>query len=187
MAAAPRAHVRPRAGFTLAEVAVTIAIVALALTLVVQSLNRATLTAAHTRNYRLARELALYTLGQLESRSGPFEEDLEEYMEGSYADEGEPNFRWELLLGDETFYEVPEDGSESFDYWAWRDELEADQNGTDEEDEEDQEQPFEKVHIRVLFPQIQEFASELILERWVPWDQIYTDEEQDEQLSGDNS
>ena len=91
-----------RSGFTLAEVAVTIAVVGLALVWMLQALNVAKLTAAQTRNYKLARELAMQTLGQLES--GLFEEDLiDERIDGTSAEEGYPEFAYELVIGDENF------------------------------------------------------------------------------------
>ncbi|HVS19734.1 MAG TPA: prepilin-type N-terminal cleavage/methylation domain-containing protein [Planctomycetota bacterium] len=76
---------RRRVGFTLAEVAVTIAVVGLALVWMLQALNAAKLTAAQTRNLKLSRELALQTLGQLES--GLFEDDLvDDRIDGTYAE-----------------------------------------------------------------------------------------------------
>ena len=54
---------RARAGFTLAEVAVTLVIVAIGPTLVLQGLNTSKMSAAQTHNRKVARELALLTLG----------------------------------------------------------------------------------------------------------------------------
>jgi prepilin-type N-terminal cleavage/methylation domain-containing protein len=159
-----------RRGFTLVEVAVTIVIVGIGLLSLLQGLNEAKLTAAHTRNLKLSRELALYTLGQIEA--GQFQEDIEAGLKGSYAEQGYPDFTYEVIVGDESFSEELEGGA--FDSWAPRDE----DDGTDEEDEE-AEEPFEKVKIRITFPQLHEFKSELVLERWMPWKQVYGEQEED--------
>ena len=63
----PRHKTATRGGFTLAEVAVTIALVGLALVYMLQGLNTAKITAAYTRNIKLSKELALLTLGRIES------------------------------------------------------------------------------------------------------------------------
>lgn len=159
---------RRRAGFTLAEVAITIVIVGIGLVMILQGLNGVKLLAAQTRNYKLARELGLLTLGQVES--GLFQEDVEDGLIGTYAEEGYPDFAFEVGVGDEAFPERREDGG--FDSWAPRD--------SDEEEDEDEEaeEPFEKVRVRVTFPQIQEYSNELVLERWVPWKQVYGESEE---------
>ena len=160
------------AGFTLAEVAVTIVIVGLGLVVLLQGLNTAKMTAAHTRNMKLASEFARETLGQV--ASGLFLEELEpgDYLDGTYADEGYPDFTWEILTGDEAFGD-PEDDRERFDSFAW------DNEDEDEEDEE-VEQAYEKVSVRVLFPTITEFSNEYVLMQWIPWDQVYGSDEDEE-------
>jgi prepilin-type N-terminal cleavage/methylation domain-containing protein len=158
-----------RAGFTLAEVAVTIAVVGLALVWMLQALNAAKVTAAQTRNLKLSRELALLTLGQLES--GLFEEDLDdERMDGSYAEEGYPDFSFELVIGDANFQPPPD--SEAFDNW-----LEERQRAEYDDEDEEAEQPYEKVQIKVVFPKIAELKNELVIERWLPWKQVHPAEE----------
>ena len=47
-------------------------------------------------------------------------------------------------------------------------------------DEEDAEEPYEKVRIRVSFPVLSEYSNQLELERWIPWDQVYGEEEDEE-------
>ena len=162
----------PRAGFTLAEVAVTIVIVGTMLIYLLQGLNGTKLLAAHTRNTKLARELALEKLGQV--GSGEFQEDIESGLVGSFAEEGYPDFSFEVIVGDESFRELdPARGR--FDSWNPPNREEK----TSEEEEAEIQQPFEKVKIRITFPKIQEFQNELILEQWFPWTQVYgkTDEE----------
>lgn len=169
---------RGRAGFTLAEVAVTIAVVGLALVWMLQALNAAKLTAAQTRNLKLSRELALQTLGQLEA--GLFEDDLvDDRIDGTYAEEGYPEFAYELVIGDENFR--PPADSEAFDNWY----EERRQKEYDDEDEE-AEQPYEKVQIKVLFPPIGELKNELILERWLPWRQVHPADEDELPAQGDS-
>ena len=38
---------------------------------------------------------------------------------------------------------------------------------------------YEKVKVQVVFPPLAEFKNELILERWVPWEQVYGPSEED--------
>ncbi|MBK7876572.1 MAG: prepilin-type N-terminal cleavage/methylation domain-containing protein [Planctomycetes bacterium] len=174
-----RSSPRRRGGFTLAEVAVAIVIVGMGLIWILEGLNGAKLTAAHTRNYKLARDLALVTLGQIES--GEFREDISRGLVGTYEEEGYPDFAYEVILGDEAFGEKEE--STTFDSWKPRtraqlEEQQEDAERTDEEREEDK-QPFEKLKIRVTFPKIREYTNDLVLERWVPWDQVYGPDEED--------
>jgi prepilin-type N-terminal cleavage/methylation domain-containing protein len=162
-----RAH--GRSGFTLAEVAVTIVIVGIALVLVLQGLNASKITAAHTRNQKLARELGLFTLGQIES--GLLRDDLETGMAGNYAEEGYAEFTWEVAVGDDALREPDQDGK--FDSWAPT----AAEEDAKEDEDEDAEEPFEKIRVRVMYPKIQEFSNELTLERWIPWTQVYGEAE----------
>lgn len=168
---------RRRDGFTLAEVAVTIVIVGMALVVLMQGLNTAKMTAAHTRNSKLASELARLTVGRVSA--GLFQEDLDsnEYLDGTYADDGYPEFSWEILLGDETFPDAEEDEDEfrdRFDTFAWDDE-------DDDDDDEDADEPYEKVSVRVHFPAMREFENNLTLVQWIPWDQVYGSDEDEEE------
>lgn len=160
---------RGRSGFTLAEVAVTVVIVGMAMVLVLQGLNVAKMTAAHTRNTKLARDLGLYTLGQIES--GLLRDDLESGMSGNYAEEGHPEFSWELAVGDDALRETDPEGRH--DSWA---PTQAEEEAERDEDE-DAEEPFEKIRVRVTSPKIREFSNEVTLERWIPWKQVYGEAE----------
>lgn len=170
-----------RAGFTLAEVAVTLVIVGVAMVLVLQGLNTAKLLAAHTHNKKTARELALVTLGEIES--GLYWEDMDDQLDGSYSEEGYPKFRWTVVFGDEQFPTTLREHGEQ-EGWlpnrgAARDEY-ADER--DDDDDEDAEEPYERVKIRVEFPAFyvyDEEFDEFILERWVPWVQVYGEDEED--------
>jgi prepilin-type N-terminal cleavage/methylation domain-containing protein len=177
-----RRHSGARA-FTLVEVAVAIVIVGMGLVYILQALNVSKLTAAHTRNSKLARDLALQTLGLVES--GVLQEDIARGLTGSYAEEGYPEFNYEVLVGDATFSEQEDDGT--FDSWKPRtraelEQAEEDREKTDEERQEE-EQPYEKVKIRVTYPKIHEFTNELVLERWVPWSQVYGESEEEEEAA----
>lgn len=183
----PRCPLRPgrasltqptRAGFTLAEVAVTLAIVAIGLLYVVQGINIAKLNAAHTRNLKLARDLAVLTLGQIEA--GLYLEDIRNDRLGpySYADEGYPDFEFEVVFGEETFIER-DPYSDSFDSWHY----DRDEYGSDDDEDEEAEEPYEEVEIKVYFPPITGRKSELILKRYMPWDQVYGPDE-DAELDG---
>lgn len=172
-----RRHVsRRRRGFTLAEVAVTIAIVGLALAWMLQTLSSSKMTAAYSRNLKLARELSLYTLGQIES--GLFEEELEnERIEGVYADEGYPDFAFEAVIGDESLSPDPTN-QQSFDNWRHeRDQRDRKRSSaTSDEDEEEVEEPYERIQVRVTFPKLGELKNEYVIERWLPWRQLHPEE-----------
>jgi prepilin-type N-terminal cleavage/methylation domain-containing protein len=164
-----------RAGFTLAEVAITIVIVGIGLVLVLQGLNTAKMTAAQTRNEKLARELGLYTLGQIEA--GLYQEDIEQGLNGNYSDVDPQHgqaFTYEVVVGDESF--VDSDPNAPFDSWKPRTQKQLDDEK--KKDEEDMPEPYEKVKIKVTFPRILEYKNELILERWVPWTQVYGEAEE---------
>ena len=177
----------PRSGFTLAEVAVTIVIVGIGLTLILQGMNTAKMSAVNTHNTKLARDLALETLGEIES--GLYREDLEDsddVLSGSYAERGYPEFYWEIVLGDETFPDL-EGRAESQLHDSWRPdpyEDEADEDKDEDEDDEEAAEPYEKVKIRITFPKLQEYGNTLILEKWMDWEQIYGPIEEEDQNDG---
>jgi hypothetical protein len=133
---------------------------------------------------RLARELALLTLGQIES--GLFEEDLEnERIDGNYSEEGHPDFFFEAVIGDENF-RPDENDQQAFDNWRHEQALkERELSNKQKEEEEEAEQPYEKVQIKVTFPEIQELESEYVLEKWVPWAVIHPPDENDKDAAGD--
>lgn len=173
---------RARAAFTLVEVAVSILIVGIALTLVLQSLNTSKLRAKQTQSLKLARELGSLTMGRI--AAGLYREDLDSYFTGSYSEEGYPEFSYEIVLGENTF---PETGVDEFGprFDNWYDEDE------DEDRDEDAEEPYEKVRIRVTFPRLDyrdavDYSNQHELELWIPWDQVYgEDESEDELLEGE--
>ncbi|NOT31580.1 MAG: type II secretion system protein [Planctomycetes bacterium] len=177
-----------RGGFTLAEVMVTLLIVSIGLLLITQGLTRARFSAAETHHRKLARELALLTLGRLES--GLFWEELDggdgDVLTGTYAEEGYEEFHYELVLGDEEFRERAEpDGRQGSYHDSWEYEREREQRLRREDDDKDEEEQvaeaFEKVRIKVGYPRFGEELneSELVLERWIPWEQVYGSEEDD--------
>ena len=170
-----RLHRRSQAGFTLMEVMVTILIVGMGLVLVLQGLNTAKITAAQTRNEKLARELGMYTLGQIES--GLYMEDIEQGLSGNYSDRGpiEQHFTYEVVVGDETFTDT--DPNAPFDSWKPRTQKQLDDEK--KKDEEQLPEAYEKVKIKITFPKLAEYKNELILERWIPWTQVYGETEED--------
>lgn len=164
----PRRSARARGGFTLAEVAVTIALVGLALAWMLQVLNAAKLNAIQARNLKLARELALLTVGQIQG--GLFADELDDdRIEGSYAEENYPDFSFEAVIGDENFRPDVNDRA-AFDNWRHE---QAQKERERDDDEEESEQPYEKIQVKVVFPKVQDQASEYVLELWVPWEQIH--------------
>jgi type II secretory pathway pseudopilin PulG len=164
---------RARGGFTLAEVAVKILIVGIGLMMVLQGLNTAKITAAQTRNVKLARDLALLTLGRISS--GLEQDEIENGLNGTYADEGYPEFTYDVVVGDESFRET--DPNAPHDSWQKTpdEQTAADKKKTD--DEQDVQQPFEKVKIRITFPKFAQYQNEQIFEEWIPWEQVYGDAE----------
>lgn len=175
-----RSSSNARRGFTLAEVAVTIVIVGIGLVLVLQGLNNAKIAAAQTRNSKLARELALLTLGQIEA--GLYQDDIDVGLQGNYADEGYAVFSYEVVVGDESFRET--DPNAAYDSWR-----PTQQELDDKKKKEDEEvtQPYEKVKIKITFPKYAEYSNELILERWMPWEQVYGVEDADGKKKANSS
>ena len=161
---------RRRGGFTLAEVAVTLVVVGVSLVSVIQVLNIAKLETADTRNHKLANELARLTLGRVEA--GLFQDEFSstEYLDGSFDEEGYPEFTWELLLGDEAFGD-PDDRNDRFDSWA--------EDEDEEVDDEENEEVYEKVKVRVLSPPIRDYNNETILELWILWAQVYGEDDEE--------
>ena len=167
----------PAGGFTLAEAAVTIALVAVTLTVLLQSLEGSKMMAGHTRDQKIARELALGTLSQIEA--GLWQDDLDYTRSGNYSEEGHPRFFFELAIGDETFSDTEDpDPDAPHDNWAYREEQRLEQ----EQDSEDEEatEPYEKVRVKVVFTQYRDLTNELTLERWMPWEQVYGEDEEEE-------
>lgn len=174
-----------RKGFTLAEVAVTVLIVGTMLIYLLQGLNTTKMLAAHTRNTKLARELAVYKLGQI--GSGLYQEDIDRGISGTFSEEGYPEFTYEVVVGDETFLDQPVDDriQRPFDSWAPRDpgtsstRTSTGETNSESDTEEEAEEPFEKVRIRITFPKLKEYKNELTMERWFPWAQVYGPAEED--------
>lgn len=163
-----RLKARARAAFTLVEVAVAILIVGIALTLVLQSLNVAKLRAKQTQNLKLARELGALTMGRVSA--GLYREEIDSYYSGSYSEDGYPDFSFEIVLGDNTFPETNEDDyGPRFDNWYDEEDI--------EDNDEEAREPYEKIRVRVSFPRLSEYSSQLDLERWIPWDQVYGEED----------
>ena len=158
-----------RAGFTLAEVPVTLHIVSIGLLLVTQGLTP-----------------ARFSSGE----SGLFWEELEgggEVLTGTYAEEGYEDFHYELVFGDEDFLERdasdPESGDDRYhDSWEYereREERQRERDGELKDEDEDEEvaEAFEKVRIKIGYPRFEERPNTLVMERWIPWEQVYGTEE----------
>jgi len=169
-----RAH--RAAGFTLVEVAVSLLIIAIGVTLCLQSLQTAKFQAAHTRNLKLARELGVLTLGQIES--GLFQEEISSGFTASYADEGYPDFDFEVQTGEDQFLEADEDTEGTYhDAFAARRQRQFEAQEDSGEDEVAEE--FQKVRIRVTFPKFGEYTNHLDIESWMDWEQVYGEEDEE--------
>ncbi|MDG1049047.1 MAG: prepilin-type N-terminal cleavage/methylation domain-containing protein [Planctomycetota bacterium] len=166
-----------RAGFTLAEAAVTIAIVAIVLTVMLQGLQGAKFSAAHNRARKTAYELGTEMMGLISA--GLWQDEIESGLTGSFAEQDEPDFFWEVALGEDALAEASDDGSERpFDNFQARRDWDESQEDESEEDEENTE-PFEKIKLRVNYPKFSDFPDELVLERWIRWEQVYGPSEED--------
>lgn len=181
-----------RAGFTLAEVMVTLMIVAIGLVLVLEGLQRSKISAAQTHNRKVARQLAQLTVGQLEA--GLFWEELDgaskdEVLTGTYAEEGYEDFHYEMVLGQEEFRDESSRYDDRGYHDSWEYEREREQRLSDDEDEDDEEaaEPFQKVRIRVSYPNFGEQASSFVLERWIPWELVYGSEDEGAKASEDST
>ena len=173
-----------RAGFTLAEVAVTLVIVGIALTFIVQGLQGSQLQAAHTRNLKLARDLALEILGQVES--GQLREELDGNSYTSTLPD-HPDFSYEILLGeDEEFDDAPDAADGPYDSFAARRQRAEDveEDSESDEDEEEVEEPYQRVQVRVSFPRFGDLSAHVTLEALVPWEQVYGPKEEDGEAAG---
>jgi len=167
----------PRGGFTLAEVAVTLLIVGMCLMYVLQGL--------HTYQKKVAREMATLTLGHIES--GLYWEELEmgdDMIQGSYAEEGYEDYFWEVLFGDDVEFstrleeDLEEDALPS-DTYQYRQEQLEDHDDYDEDAAEDTAEPFEKVRVRVELRTKTEERVLITMERWIPWELVYGEGEED--------
>lgn len=181
-----------RAGFTLAEVMVTLMIVAIGLVLVLEGLQRSKISAAQTHNRKVARQLAQLTVGQLEA--GLFWEELDgaskdEVLTGTYAEEGYEDFHYEMVLGQEEFRDESSRYDDRGYHDSWEYERQRERRLTDDEDEDDEEaaEPFQKVRIRVSYPNFGEQASSFVLERWIPWELVYGSEGEGAKASEDST
>ncbi len=168
---------RARSGFTLIEVMVALAIVSTFIVGLVLSLNRSAMTQAQVRNMKVARELGLYTLGQIEA--GLYWDEIDEQIIGTYADLGFPDFSFEAALGDEGFDSDIDETSDRYDPWA-----DDESNDDDGDEEEEVEEAYEQVRIKVMFYKLSEYKNELELERWIPWEQVYGPDEEDAEGDG---
>ncbi|MFT7669651.1 MAG: prepilin-type N-terminal cleavage/methylation domain-containing protein [Planctomycetota bacterium] len=174
---------RRKSGFTLVEVAVSLVIIGIGLTLCLQALQTAKMQAAQTRNFKLARELAVMTLGQIES--GLFSEEITSGYSESYAQEGYPEFNFEILLGDEEFEdESYDDHGDYHDAFEARRQRRLDEADEADQDEDEIEEAYEMVKIRVTFPKFQIYRNNLVMESWMVWDQVYGPDEDQEESGG---
>lgn len=192
---ARRARTGSREGFTLAEVAVTLVIVGIALVLLLQGLGGSKAQAFYTRNLKVANQLARQTMGEISAAL--YQDEAEFGLEGTYADSDFPDFHYEVWFGEDEFPSDFADESDGFDSWDHQRErereLEEDEerNGSrepgSEEDEDEEHEPFEKVRIRVTFPVIGKYDGTIVLTEWIPWDQVYGAKEEKEDPSAPGS
>ncbi|MFT5288502.1 MAG: prepilin-type N-terminal cleavage/methylation domain-containing protein [Planctomycetota bacterium] len=196
----PRNQNRPgeQSGFTLAEVAVTLVIVSITLIFVLQGLAQARLTAFYTTDRKIARQLALETLSQIES--GLYWEDVQESgdkLVGTYAEEGYESFEYEVLFGEEDDFRMSPQGLDNNEYSgfdSWSRDRDSDRDGVSDseeiggsdEDEEEIAEPYEVVRIQVMFPTLgmPDVTNTIVLERWITWKLVYGEDEDEEGEDG---
>ena len=186
-----RPHASRAAGFTLAEVAVTLIIVSATLVAVLQGLNTARSTSAYYHNRKVALRLAMMTFGEFES--GLYWDELDGEggsLGGNYAEQGYEAFTWEAYVGDQDLPEYEEDGYDTFDNYAHRRYLEE-----DEDDFGDEDVPYagstgadyETLLILVRFPETRDRTNEVRLERNIPLEQIYGHNPDEPEDGGDEA
>ncbi|MCA8981222.1 MAG: hypothetical protein H6831_12540 [Planctomycetes bacterium] len=158
----------------------TIAIVGIGLTLVVQGLSTAKVKALQTYNTKAARDLGMLTMGRI--RAGLYQEELDTRLSGNYAEEGFQYFYFDVLLGDEQFEDTGTADADSpfHDSWRAREEREEEVRRDSDTDEDEIEEDYEKVRIKVSFPPVPEYQNYVILEEWIPWKQVYGADEEEE-------
>lgn len=178
MRARPGAH-RARAGFTLAEVAIALVISSMTLMLVMQGLVGSKITAAHTSNRKIARDLALLAVGWVEA--GLFWEDLDGLpgtIAGDFAEEGYQAFFWEIVVGEDSrsTYDEPESGyfdSLAYERYRRAEVLDEDPDAEPYAETGSTGGPYEVVTVRVVFPKLAEDSNVLELTRWIPLEQVF--------------
>lgn len=171
---------RTQGGFTLAEVMITLLIMGFALIAIIQGLNTSKFIAAHTHNTKVARNLALLTLGRVEA--GLYWEEIDDRLFGTYAEDGYPAFEWEIAVGEDSLSDFSS-GEQTLEHDSWYE----DPYDDDDEDDEEAEEPYEQVRIRVTFPRLGEQPNEYVLERWIPWTQVYGEDEEEGSGSADDA
>ena len=159
----------------------------LTITYTLQALSSAQTTAAHTHEVKLAREMALRTLGEIST--GRYQAEMNDVIQGSYPEDVAPYMRYQIAFGEATLprHGDPRDEGyerETVDNWEnrrrWEDEQSDDEEDTTEED-------YEIVKIRVIFPKHSDELDDFIeLEAWIPWDQVYGAEDENEDEMGDD-
>ena len=175
-------------GFTLAEAAVTIAIVALMLIYVLQGLEGAKMAAfLHQATQDRLRARRRFAPGEI--KAGLYREELESGDTGDFSDKDEPTFSWEVALGEDALEET-DDVERPYDNLAERRSWEQDQEDRSDSDNEDEEEA--EVTLREdqgsasYSPPLGDRPNELVIEEWVAWVEIYGEDE-DEELSGETS
>jgi type II secretory pathway pseudopilin PulG len=164
-------------GFTLAEAAITIALVGLTITYTLRALTAAQTTAAHTHEVKLAREMALRTLGEV--ATGQFLVDGNEILTGTYDEEIAPFMAYEIAFGDAVLPTRSQDQDEwekPFDNWRAKEQY-REENDVEEEFDGAHD-PYEKVIIRVSFPKHSDLPDFIELESWIPWEQVYGEDDE---------
>lgn len=187
------ANSETRSGFTLAEIAVTIVIVGIALVLLLQGLGGAKAQAFYTRNLKIADQLARKTLGEV--AAGVYADEAEFGLDGSYADEDQPDFYYEVYFGADNFPRDTDRRDRGHDSWAYQrdreermreDEEREDTTNRAGEDEEDElREPYQQVLVRVTFPVMGDFENVHTIQEWIPWEQVYGPDEEEEEAAAE--
>ena len=137
------------------------------------------MTAAHTRNLKLSRELALLTLGRIES--GLYQEEHRRRdHRGQLRRGGLPGLH---LRGRDRRRE-PARARSTTARSSTTGQSREDEQAEDEDEEERRAALREGPDPRHRSPRSSELKNELVLEHWIPWDQVYGDRRADDDDGG---
>ncbi|MAW59671.1 MAG: hypothetical protein CMJ94_02410 [Planctomycetes bacterium] len=174
----------PRAGFTLMEVMVSVMLVAVAMTTLMQLRQDSIGRASKGRDISVAARLASQLLHRIEAARML---DLFDGMNGDFSEEGFPDFSYVVALGDGSNYAEDTSVDSNSPEWAWREALRKREDDRIDEEGDDQRPEKTRVVIRVTYTafddEVEEYRLEAMIDSWA----VYRDFELYRDLWGSNN